>query len=73
MDGALTDYNEAIRLKPDYANAFYNRADLREAKAQNAAAIADFQKYLDLGGGERDGDTAEVQKIIRELRKRAAP
>ena len=27
LEGALQDYNEAIRLKPDYANAYYNRAD----------------------------------------------
>jgi tetratricopeptide (TPR) repeat protein len=25
LDGALRDFNEAIRLKPDFAEAFYNR------------------------------------------------
>jgi len=28
VEGALQDYNEVIRLKPDYANAYYNRAGI---------------------------------------------
>jgi hypothetical protein len=31
---------------------------------------ADFQKYLDHGGGVRDGDQAEVEKMIRGLRRK---
>jgi hypothetical protein len=26
VEGALTDLTEAIRLKPDYAEAYYNRS-----------------------------------------------
>jgi tetratricopeptide (TPR) repeat protein len=58
-DGALKDYAEAIRLKPDYANAYYNRGIVQRDKGDPAsakAAIADFQKYLDLGGGIRNGN-----------------
>jgi hypothetical protein len=33
------------------------------------AAIADYQKYLDLGGGLRFGDQSETEEIIRELQK----
>ena len=69
LDGALLDYNEAIRLKPDYANTFYDRADLWRKKNQFTAAISDFQKYLDLGGGQRNGDTDEVEQTIRNLSK----
>ena len=29
LDGAIKDYDEAIRLKPDYAEAYYNRASAR--------------------------------------------
>lgn len=69
LDGALLDYNEAIRLKPDYANTFYDRADLWRKKNQSTAAISDLQKYLDLGGGQRNGDTEEVEQTIRNLSK----
>ena len=69
LDGALLDYNEAIRLKPDNANTFYDRADLWRKKNQFTAAISDFQKYLDLGGGQRNGDTDEVEQTIRNLSK----
>jgi tetratricopeptide (TPR) repeat protein len=68
VEGAMADYGEAIRLKPDYANAYYNRALLKKNDSEHRAAIADFQKYLDLGGGERDGDQAEVEEFIRDLK-----
>jgi tetratricopeptide (TPR) repeat protein len=32
LDGAIADYNEAIRLKPDYAGAFNNRGNVRRRK-----------------------------------------
>lgn len=67
LDEALEDYNQAVRLKSDHARAFYNRAMIWKEKGQNAAAIADLQKYLGAGGGARDGDTQEVEKMIRDL------
>jgi len=73
LDGALKDYTKAIRLKPDYANTYYNRALARRGKGDpvsTKAAIADFQKYLDLGGGTRDGDQAEVEQFIRDLKNK---
>jgi len=70
LEGALQDYGEAIRLKPDDANAFYNRAQIWKTKAHHSAAITDFQKYLDLGGGQRDGDTAKVERMIRDLKEK---
>jgi tetratricopeptide (TPR) repeat protein len=69
LEGALQDCNEAIRLKPDHAKAFYNRGRARRAKGDKEGAIADYQRYLDLGGGLRDGDQAEVEKIIRNLKQ----
>jgi tetratricopeptide (TPR) repeat protein len=68
LDGALQDYNEAIRLRPDYADAFYNRAGLCKAQGDRQNAASDYQRYLDLGGGKRDGDQAEVEKMIRDLK-----
>jgi tetratricopeptide (TPR) repeat protein len=77
LDGAIQDYDEAIRLRPDAADAFYKRGVARKAsasksgeKAMYAAAIADYQRYLDLGGGARDGRQSETEQIIRELEKK---
>jgi tetratricopeptide (TPR) repeat protein len=69
LAGALKDYTEAIHLEPEHAYAFYNRALLLEKNGDYEAAIADFQAYLDNGGGRRDGDYAEVEHKIRELRR----
>jgi tetratricopeptide (TPR) repeat protein len=77
LDGAIRDYGEAIRLKPDYYRAFVNRAIARQIIASNSEeksmykdAIADYQAYLDLGGGFRNGDQSEIEKIIRGLQQK---
>ncbi len=70
LEGALQDYEQAIRLKPDMADAYYNRALVWRNNLNPAAAIADFQKHLDLGGGERDGDTEQVRKMIADLKQK---
>jgi len=40
---------EALRLKPDATLIYYNRSLLWQQKANHAAALADFQRYLALG------------------------
>ena len=56
LHGSLwTTYNDAIRLKPEIIDTYYNRGMLFRQQKQHAAAIADFQQYLNLGGGARDG------------------
>ena len=69
LAGAIQDYDAAIRLKPDYANAYKNRGVARQARGDKAGAVDDYQRYLDLGGGIRDGDQAEVEKRIADLKK----
>jgi len=60
LDGALADYTEAIRLKPDHASTHY-KGLVRQKKSDVDGALADFQKYLDLGGGVRNGDQARLK------------
>jgi tetratricopeptide (TPR) repeat protein len=69
LAGALRDYDEAIRLKPDFAEVYYNRALIREQQSARLAAVSDYRKYLELGGGVRDGDQAEVEEWIQWLRQ----
>jgi tetratricopeptide (TPR) repeat protein len=66
LDRAIKDFTEAIRLKPDYANAFLNRGIIwEENKNDYSSAIADYQKYLDLGGERK-----EVANWIKDVKKK---
>ncbi len=40
--GAIKDYTAAIRIKPDYADAYYNRGVAKAQLGQYAAAISDY-------------------------------
>jgi tetratricopeptide (TPR) repeat protein len=68
IDLAIQDCDEAIRLKSDLAEAFYNRGLARQQKADKKGAIADWQRFLDLGGGIRHRNQADVERRIRELK-----
>ncbi|MFZ1109035.1 MAG: tetratricopeptide repeat protein [Rhodomicrobium sp.] len=47
-DRAISDYNQAIRLKPDYADAYNNRGNAYRAKGDNDRAIADYDQAIRL-------------------------
>jgi tetratricopeptide (TPR) repeat protein len=73
LNGALDDFDEAVNINPEYEYAFYNRAEALEQKGDAESlrgAIADFRRYLDLGGGQRDGDQADVEARIETLKTR---
>jgi lipoprotein NlpI len=44
----LQDYDEAIRLKPDYADPFNNRGIARRAKGDLEGALQDFNEAIRL-------------------------
>lgn len=46
--GKIADYTEAIRLNPQYANAYYNRGNIQLLYGHLDAAIADFTSCIDL-------------------------
>jgi tetratricopeptide (TPR) repeat protein len=69
-DEKIRCYTEAIRLKPDYADAYINRGNARIAQGDLDGAIGNYQKHLDLGGGVRDGDQSKVEDTIRNLKKK---
>ena len=48
LDEALTDYTEAIRLKPDLAEAYWGRGKIYEKKRDHVRAIADYDRAIRL-------------------------
>lgn len=77
-DGVMDDYNTALELDPDYADAYYYRGLLNytvagvgnsDVNALRNAAIADFERYLDLApDGLHAGDAAQyIEQIQAEL------
>jgi tetratricopeptide (TPR) repeat protein len=67
-DEASTYYTEALRINTYYAIAYNHRGIARRAQGDQAGAIADYEHFLALGGGKRDGDQEEVAQRIRALR-----
>jgi tetratricopeptide (TPR) repeat protein len=51
IDEQLRFYNEAIRLKHDYAAAFYNRSNARRAKGDQEGAFQDYNQAVRLEPG----------------------
>ena len=50
-EAAVDDCNEAIRLKPDYAEAYINRGAAKAALGQHDDAIADYGEAIRLRSG----------------------
>ena len=48
FDGAIGDYNCALRLRPDYAEAFNDRGHSYYWKGEYDKAIADFSRAIEL-------------------------
>jgi tetratricopeptide (TPR) repeat protein len=52
--GAIADYNRAIELKPNYANAYFNRAVAQSELGDNSAALADLNRAIALNPNDSD-------------------
>jgi len=62
---AIEDYNEAIRLNPEYAVAYNNRGYAYKLQGKKAEAIADFEKFITLSNNPQLIEMARQQ--IEEL------
>jgi tetratricopeptide (TPR) repeat protein len=54
-DEKIRCYSEAIRLKPDFGDAFCNRGNARQAKGDLDGAIADYDEAIRLKPDDGDG------------------
>jgi tetratricopeptide (TPR) repeat protein len=49
LDGAIADYDQAIKLNPKFGLAYKNRGKAKQEKGDLDGAIADFNRAIKLG------------------------
>ena len=62
---ATLDFNRAIKINPDYEQAYYHRGKLLMRLGKLNEAADDFRRYLQLN--KDGGDAAEIRKLIKVL------
>ncbi|MGG6267611.1 TIR domain-containing protein [Leptolyngbya sp. AN03gr2] len=67
--GAIADYDQAIKLNPEFAKAYYFRGELLRHLGNNQGAIDNFQKaaelYMKQGNYQGYQDVTELLKGLR--------
>ena len=63
--GAIDDYTEAIKLKTDYASAYYNRGNTKANLGDKEGALIDLQKSAQLY--QAQGDNQWYQNAIKAI------
>jgi Flp pilus assembly protein TadD len=65
IDAAITRFQDAVRLRPNFAKARQLLGEAYEKKGDRAAAVKCYQEYLQVFPGAPD--TKKIQKKIEKL------
>jgi tetratricopeptide (TPR) repeat protein len=65
--GAIEDFNQAIRIAPSFAQAYFTRGMARFISDDAQGAIKDFNKAVELY--DNQGNQAEKNDVLSILRK----
>jgi tetratricopeptide (TPR) repeat protein len=71
-DEAIVRYDEAIKLQPYYADAYYNRGSVLFAKGRTDEAVADWEKTLQIDPSYADAQTGLGNALLRKGSPREA-
>jgi Tfp pilus assembly protein PilF len=67
---ALNNLTQVININPNMPDVYYERATMHIATKKPGAAIADFQKALDLFRTMGDSESADsMQNLIKETQQ----
>ena len=68
LTSTIASYKTAIRINPNYANAYYNLGLALKKQGKKSDAIAQFQKARPLYQQKGDAKTvADIDRLIQEL------
>ena len=69
FEGAIKEFEQAIRLAPDWPDAFYDLGLAQEGAKKYADAVRSYREYLRLAPNAADAE--EVKSLINKLEYRA--
>jgi tetratricopeptide (TPR) repeat protein len=61
----MVHYEEAIKLQPNYADAYYNRGNILFAEGRIDEAMADWEKTLQIRPNDADAHTCLGNALLR--------